>query len=420
TTLTPTPCRPPDTLYALLSNLPPAWSIVIATSTPGRRSVGCRSTGMPRPLSLTVMELSAWITTSMRVQWPASASSTALSTTSYTRWCRPRAPVEPMYMPGRRRTASRPLRTWIWPALYSFPFGFCLAISPSLESGGKATPFITPETASGCPPDRVPTRSREPTCWASAVSHHETNPRESAAPPAGVDPPQDLALHQPQLHEPGTGAHGDDEDAVGDAERRRHGRDGRPHELRPGRDHARLLHLPGEPRALEVPGEDLAQRRRVAPLLAHTVILPASMCQRGRRPPRGSRSEALGAVRRTWPRSSASRRSSKRTARPGSSSANTSSSRIMGSRPRPARTVSASIMRSAIATVLRWPPEPNSRRSTELAASTNSRSSRCGPACVLPRARSRETPRRSSARNASATSSTVAAAAGWWRARPGR
>ena len=46
--------------------------------------------------------------TSMRVAWPAMASSMELSTTSQIRWCRPRASVEPMYMPGRRRTASRP------------------------------------------------------------------------------------------------------------------------------------------------------------------------------------------------------------------------------------------------------------------------------------------------------------------------
>src|SRR5687767_8780747 len=41
-----------------------------------------------------------------------------LSTTSYTRWCRPRDEVEPTYMPGRLRTASRPFRTWIFPASY--------------------------------------------------------------------------------------------------------------------------------------------------------------------------------------------------------------------------------------------------------------------------------------------------------------
>ena len=39
------------------------------------------------------------------------ASSTALSTTSQTRWCRPVGPVDPMYIPGRFRTGSRPSRT---------------------------------------------------------------------------------------------------------------------------------------------------------------------------------------------------------------------------------------------------------------------------------------------------------------------
>src|SRR5690606_39899423 len=51
-------------------------------------------------------------------QKPANASSTALSTTSQTRWCRPRSPVEPMYMAGRLRTASRPSRTVSEPAVY--------------------------------------------------------------------------------------------------------------------------------------------------------------------------------------------------------------------------------------------------------------------------------------------------------------
>ena len=50
---------------------------------------------------------------------PASASSTPLSTISQIRWWRPRSPVEPMYMPGRLRTASRPSRTWIAEASYS-------------------------------------------------------------------------------------------------------------------------------------------------------------------------------------------------------------------------------------------------------------------------------------------------------------
>ena len=42
----------------------------------------CMPTGMPRPLSMTVMELSTWMNTSISVQNPARASSTLLSTTS--------------------------------------------------------------------------------------------------------------------------------------------------------------------------------------------------------------------------------------------------------------------------------------------------------------------------------------------------
>ena len=82
TTDTPTPCNPPETLYVLLSNLPPACRTVSATSTPGFFSVLWMSTGMPRPLSATVMALFSWIVTSILVQKPASASSTELSTTS--------------------------------------------------------------------------------------------------------------------------------------------------------------------------------------------------------------------------------------------------------------------------------------------------------------------------------------------------
>ena len=39
------------------------------------------------------------------------ASSIELSTTSYTRWCRPFSPMSPMYIAGRLRTASKPSRT---------------------------------------------------------------------------------------------------------------------------------------------------------------------------------------------------------------------------------------------------------------------------------------------------------------------
>ena len=43
------------------------------------------STGTPLPLSVTVIELSLLINTLITLQYPASASSTALSTISYTR-----------------------------------------------------------------------------------------------------------------------------------------------------------------------------------------------------------------------------------------------------------------------------------------------------------------------------------------------
>src|SRR5690349_10596805 len=74
---------------------------------------------MPRPSSSTVTLLSMWIFTAIAVQCPASASSIELSTTSNTRWCRPRSPVSPMYMPGRLRTASSPSRTLMFSAPYS-------------------------------------------------------------------------------------------------------------------------------------------------------------------------------------------------------------------------------------------------------------------------------------------------------------
>src|SRR5512134_3151605 len=75
---------------------------------------------MPRPLSITEMELSGWMMTLISLQKPASASSTALSTTSNTMWCSPVPSwVSPMYMPGRLRTASRPFSILMLSAVYS-------------------------------------------------------------------------------------------------------------------------------------------------------------------------------------------------------------------------------------------------------------------------------------------------------------
>src|SRR2546430_218885 len=50
------------------------------------------------------------------------------------RWWRPRVPVEPMYMPGRLRTASRPSRTVMSLASYEEP---SLARFPGDFFGGK-------------------------------------------------------------------------------------------------------------------------------------------------------------------------------------------------------------------------------------------------------------------------------------------
>ncbi len=62
TTDTPTPCKPPDTLYEFWSNLPPACSSVITISAAERLgsflSSFFTSVGIPRPLSATLILLS--------------------------------------------------------------------------------------------------------------------------------------------------------------------------------------------------------------------------------------------------------------------------------------------------------------------------------------------------------------------------
>ncbi len=76
------------------------------------------SVGMPRPLSVTDTEPSLFMLTSILSQYPAKDSSIALSTTSYTMWCKPDpSSVSPMYIPGRFLTASRPLKIFIASAL---------------------------------------------------------------------------------------------------------------------------------------------------------------------------------------------------------------------------------------------------------------------------------------------------------------
>ncbi len=84
TTETPTPWSPPETLYELLSNFPPECRSVRMISSVSRLCSRWSPTGMPRPLSSQVTELSGWIVTVTLSANPACASSIELSTSSVT------------------------------------------------------------------------------------------------------------------------------------------------------------------------------------------------------------------------------------------------------------------------------------------------------------------------------------------------
>ena len=100
------------------------------TSAAERPSLGWMPVGIPRPLSATLTELSAWMVTVILSQCPASASSMALSNTSNTMWCRPLPScVSPIYIPGRLRTASKPSSTWMLSAPYSSCFWSVMVFS---------------------------------------------------------------------------------------------------------------------------------------------------------------------------------------------------------------------------------------------------------------------------------------------------
>src|SRR4051794_23468240 len=56
-------------------------------------------------------------------------------------WCRPRSPVEPMYMPGRLRTASRPSRTVMELPEYELSvFGRATTWGPSVAQPAHGSP----------------------------------------------------------------------------------------------------------------------------------------------------------------------------------------------------------------------------------------------------------------------------------------
>ena len=111
TTEAPTPCRPPEAAYEPQPNLPPACSLVKTTSTPLRPVFGSMSTGMPRPCRAPRRCRPGAGPPRCPTPWPASASSTELSMISHRQCMSPRESVEPMYMPGRLRTASSPSST---------------------------------------------------------------------------------------------------------------------------------------------------------------------------------------------------------------------------------------------------------------------------------------------------------------------
>src|SRR4051812_32983748 len=168
---------------------------------------------MPRPSSTTRQPPSASSVTSTRVQKPAIASSTELSTTSQMRWWRPARPVEPMYIPGRLRTGSRPSRTWMSWAPY--PALGCLASDDTRTSiigdnvradlhfcGGD--PWMAAGPGAAANPRRELLTSLPPGCDAKADSPRRTPARTgwSAAADADVDrvDPRPGLFGQPALH----------------------------------------------------------------------------------------------------------------------------------------------------------------------------------------------------------------------------
>src|SRR3989344_4808778 len=153
TTETPTPCKPPETLYPSPPNFPPAWSIVMTVSSVETFVFGWMSTGMPRPSSATRTRFSGRSAISMSFANPPIASSRELSKTSQTRWWSPAELVVPMYIPGRRRTAPKPSSTVIELASYLPTIAFPPEADPPLAEateGEDETAFFPPEE--GPPP----------------------------------------------------------------------------------------------------------------------------------------------------------------------------------------------------------------------------------------------------------------------------
>ena len=100
TTETPTPCKPPETLYESTDQFSPACNSVITISADQLPSSSvCISTGIPLPLSKMRTELSDFKCTVISVQNPAKDSSIELSKTENHMVVKIH-PVSPIYIPG--------------------------------------------------------------------------------------------------------------------------------------------------------------------------------------------------------------------------------------------------------------------------------------------------------------------------------
>ena len=87
---------------------------------------------MPRPSSRTVTELSGCSVTSTTLVAARERLVDGVVDRLVDEVVETRGPVEPMYMPGLRRTGSRPSRTVMSFAVYSV-LGHAAEISPSVE-----------------------------------------------------------------------------------------------------------------------------------------------------------------------------------------------------------------------------------------------------------------------------------------------
>ena len=253
-----------------------------------------------------------------------------------------------MYIPGRLRTASSPLRTWIESALYCG-----VPSATAVSSLGHRLRHLVPGPQPGT----------------QRISFTRPGPPRVEA---GEDP----GRHQTQFVGPRRRGDADPEHPVrGDRLGRGDRGDLRSDQLRPLLDDARLLHPLGEARLLEVARQGVGQRGGRASL-ASRVTFPASIRQTGSARSGGS-SSSRGAVRNTWRSGASSSRRASRRCRSRSNAANTSSSSSAGSVPRAARSAASSISLSATAAPRCWPLEPNSRSGRP--PTSRIRSSRCGP-----------------------------------------